>query len=607
MKKIYRLMILAILCSSCDDFLEVVPVDTVAPETYYQTEDELTYAKASVYSVLKKSQLWRNYALYLYGWTADEGYMNRTSFQTGPWNYNYTAADSYNSALWNILWDGVNSANVVLDNVDNNTDIDEEFRNQVRGEVLFLRGYYYFLLVQNYGGVPLKLTSTTSVDDVDIARASVAEVYAQIIKDMEEAEGLVKDITDLGFGGQVSKSAVRGLLARVNLYMAGYPLNDVSRYPEAKKWAQKVIDSGIHALNESFSQVFINHAADLYDIKESIWEVEFYGNGTDVYAANGYNGYINGLSVPSTATDIGQSDAYMSTTSKLNDVFEAGDLRKFWSIGFFTYGSTGTKTYFAEAGTILAKSRRYPGKWRREYETVTPKYKNTTPENVPLLRYSDVLLMYAEAENELNGPTNDAIAAVNAVRQRGWASGIKSITVTGGGSGYTSAPTVSFENGGGSGAEATAVVKNRAVTSITLTRDAVTFYKLGSYTSAPDVVITGGGGTGAKAVAEIYKKEDADISPDDYSSAESFRQFIRDERMRELSFEYMRKADLIRWGIFVEAMQEVASTILINYPTASLSANYLIPYVNVESKHLLMAIPDREMALNAAMTQNEGW
>src|SRR5690606_40949720 len=69
-------------------------------------------------------------------------------------------------------------------------------------------------------------------------------------------------------------------------------------------------------------------------------------------------------------------------------------------------------------------------KWRREYETFLPKADTrTTPENVPILRYTDVLLMYAEAENALNGPTQEVIDIVNSVRWRGWAKGVKTITV----------------------------------------------------------------------------------------------------------------------------------------------------------------------------------
>ncbi len=145
----------------------------------------------------------------------------------------------------------------------------------------------------------------------------------------------------------------------------------------------------------------------------------------------------------------------MSITSKLYNIFEPGDLRKWFSIAHFAYtasGPNGQKTMSALPANENAKNLMRPAKWRREYETLIPKHNTTTPENVPLLRYADILMIYAEVENEINnGPTPAAIEAVNKVRQRAWSSGIKSITITNGGSGYTSAPTIAFSGGGGTG------------------------------------------------------------------------------------------------------------------------------------------------------------
>lgn len=611
MKRRYHLLTLLFLMgtSSCEkDFLETEPTDFLAPETYYQTAEHLRYAKAGVYDNLGGAGLWGSWANYLFGWAADEGYMNRASLVIGPWNHNHTPSDSYNSGFWSNLYNGINRANVVLANVDKNEEISQELRDQVRGEVLFLRGYYYFLLVQYFGGVPLKLTPTASVEDVDTPRATAKEVYEQILKDMTEAEGLVSSITANGFGGQVSKSAVRGLLARVNLYMAGFPLRETARYEEAKKWAKMVMDDAEagHQLNPSYAQVFINYAADRYDIKESIWEVEFWGNRLDSYTETTNNAWINGPRVPATQTNTGRADAYMSITAKLYDVFEPGDLRKWWNIAFFTYDATGpngSKTFISEATSEDQKYGFSPAKWRREYETLLPKAPTQTPQNVPLLRFSDVLLMFAEAENEINGPTAEAIEAVNRVRQRSWATGIKTITVTDGGTGYTTEPTVTFSDEAGSGAEATATIANGSVTGITLVRDAVTFSKMGSYTSAPTVIITGGGGAGAAATATIHTIEEANLTPEQTASKESFRQMIQAERMRELNFEGMRKSDLIRWGIFVETMQDVGNMILLHAPTAI----HRRAYSNVEPKHVLMPIPSSETNVNEAIVQNPGW
>ena len=274
MKHPYIIILVVLLSfnSSCEDFLTTKPTDFLSPANYYETAEHLEYARASVYSILGYGSLYGTSANYLYAWEADIAYMNRNTLTAGPWNYNFSTSDSYVTNYWRDLFNGINRANVVLENLDKNPEISENIRNTIRGEVLFLRGYYYFLLVQSFGGVPIFTEATASIDNVDIARATVEDVYAQIILDMEAAEPLVPDITEVGFGGAVSKSAVRGILARVNLTMAGHPLKDESRYIEAKKWAKMVMDDPIakHQINPSYPQIFINLTADKYDIKETI-------------------------------------------------------------------------------------------------------------------------------------------------------------------------------------------------------------------------------------------------------------------------------------------------------------------------------------------------
>lgn len=607
-KKYFILLFLFFLSvSSCKKIMETQPTDFLNPATYYQTVDQLQYARAGVYSVLGGSYLHGYYALYLYGWQGDEGYMNRSTLTSGPWNYFYTSANPYNAGYWKALYDGINKANVVLANIDNNPGISKSIRDAIRGEMLFLRGYFYFQLVQYYGGVPLKITPTSSVIDVDIVRATIKETYAQIINDMEAAEPLVPDITSLGYGGAISKSAVRGLLARVNLFMAGAPLNDKTRYNEVVKWAKLVMASG-HDLNPGYPLVFINLAGDAYDTKESIWEAEFYGNQTDQYVEGGRQGYINGPTCTNPITGVGTS--YLSITSKLYNVYEPGDNRKWWNIAHFTYTSTGVngaKTLSALPATENAKNILYPAKWRREYEGYAGA-KNTvqTPENVPLLRYSDVLLMYAEAVNEINnGPTQEAIDIVNKIRRRAWSKGINTISVTNQGSGYTSAPTVTFSGGGGTGAKATATVIGGKVTAITLTRDSsgVYFNQEGSYTSAPTITISGGGGTGVQATAAIYTPANADLQPARTTNKASFLTAIQDERLRELNFEGLRKGDLLRWGIFLQVNIDMANMLQTQSPE-----KFFVKYFsNVTERDLLMPIPTTELITNSKIIQNPGW
>lgn len=615
MKRKYYLLVLLIAMSfgSCKKYLDTKPTDFLNPSNYYTTVDQLNSARAGVYNDM---QAFTNTGNYLYAWSADEAYMNRTSLTTGPWNYFYNAADSYTATLWNGCFDGINRANALIANVNNNTGIPQATRDQIRGEMLFMRGYFYFQLVTYFGGVPIKTKPTTDIVNVDLARNSVKEVYAQIISDMQAAEPLVASIAVSQSASSVSKSAVRGILARVNLRMAGQPLNDKTRYAEADKWAKMVMDdaAAAHILNPNYPQIFVNIAQDKYDIKESIWEVEYWGNGSTTFAEAGNNAYING---PTSNATHGTGVAYMTVTSKLYDSYEAGDNRKWWDIAHFTYSTAvgavnGDKVMVASFSQMNKNVTAQPGKYRREYETLLPKNAASTPENVPLLRFSDILLMYAEAENEVNnGPTPAAIAAVNLVRQRAWSNGVKSVTITNGGSGYTTAPTVTFSAGAGTGfwpktATATATITGGAVTAITLNRDltGVTYNVEGQYSSPPTITITGGGGTGATATAAIYMKTDGNLTAAQTASHDAFLSFIQDERMRELNMEGLRKADLIRWGLFLKVNQDMGNKILQEWPAGTVQAKY---YSNVTQRDLLMPIPSTEIITNQKMTQNPGF
>jgi hypothetical protein len=243
---------------------------------------------------------------------------------------------------------------------------------------------------------------------------------------------------------------------------------------------------------------------------------------------------------------------------------------------------------------------------------VLPKNNTATPTNCPLLRFSDVLLMFAEAENEISGPTAEAIEAVNKVRKRGWSSGIKTLTITNGGEGYTTAPAVTFTGGGGSGISATATVSGGKVTGIVFANDAVYGKATGTgYTSAPLVSFTGGNGSGAAATATVYTAADAEMPAAAAAGKEVFRKFIQDERSRELNGETFRKADLIRWGIFVERMHALSATIEKDLGTLTTPA-YLNLFIkgygpNITERNTLWPIPTKELTLNRALTQNPGW
>lgn len=231
--------------------------------------------------------------------------------------------------------------------------------------------------------------------------------------------------------------------------MAGYPLNDVAKYNDALAWSKKVIDSGQHSLNVTFQttppagkpanyydvvnpsngitsnnayrQVFINEAADSYDTQELMWEADFKARGGG-YNEGGRVGNNNGITFQPTSSNplFGRYCwGFIKGTGKLFRAYDVtgADLRRDWNLTTYTVNNS------TAAKTNLAKTVQYGrdcAKWRRDYEINLSGDQNYTAINFPILRYADVLLMFAEAENQVNGPTAAAQAAVNQVRRRGY-------------------------------------------------------------------------------------------------------------------------------------------------------------------------------------------
>jgi starch-binding outer membrane protein, SusD/RagB family len=398
---------------SCKKFLEKKP-NFLGPDTYYSNEKDVTAALAGVYDILSMETMWGCQIPIRHNATTDESFFSYTSYPSGPFRYNYDASDTYVGTLWRNLYTGIERANTLLFNLDK-AAMDNGKKAGVRGEALFLRAFYYFTLLQYYGDVPLKLEPSVSVNNVDIARTSSKEVYAQVIADMKEAETLVKTATAIGSSGQISKSTIRGILARVYLTMAGAPLRDTEKFKDAREWALKVKESGEHMLNPDYTKIFINESADVEDVKECIWEAECWGNNSDAQREGGRIGNENGvLCRANSPTVVGYAYGFNSTTWKLYYLYAPGDVRRDWSISTYSMDTAGAKIKLA-ATNIYGRN---VAKWRREYETLSPKNKNYTSTNFPMLRYADVLLMLAEAENEVTGATPLAHEALNLVRRR---------------------------------------------------------------------------------------------------------------------------------------------------------------------------------------------
>lgn len=407
---------MALLASSCSKFLDIHQEDFISPETYYNTETELNTALAGVYDILGTSGLYRRNLVFELALASDEGF-NRSSTGVMPCFYNHDASDPIVLACWTSCYQGIERANLLLANMDK-ANVPAAAKDAIRGQAIFLRAYFYFILVSNWGEVPLKLKPAGSISEIAHKKSSLKEVYDQIIADMTTAEPLVKEITEYNFGGRVSKSAVQGILAKVCLHAAGR-LNDASKdqlYQLSLDWSDKLIKTNKHSLNPDYKQVFINYLQDKYDIRESIWEVEFAGNniGTTYNETENYVSAFGPLN--NDVSPVGFMQGLVLSTNKLYRAFANNDLRRDWIISPYTYVSNrGTTT----SNYAASNTWRYMAKYRRDFQNQTQKAQYLGSTNFPLLRYADVLLMYAEASNYLKKfPDADALEAINKVKRR---------------------------------------------------------------------------------------------------------------------------------------------------------------------------------------------
>lgn len=423
MKRIYYYLVLLIMVgsiTSCNKNLNTQPISFASPAENYATEAQLLQALAGVYDVLgyQRGRLYADDLFDKLGATTDESFYSRAVPSALTVSYNFDYTEPTIDATWQALYIGIERANNLIYYINTPKSMDPVERNAILGEAEFLRGYYYFLLVSNFGGVPLRLqpTTITGAASISVPRSSIADVYAQILIDMTDAETKCYPATHFNYSSRVSQTTVEGILARVCLTMAGYPLQDHSKYADALKWATKVQQSGIHSLNPSYSQIFINEAQDIYDIKEAMWEADFNGNDQTTTLETGRLGNTNGIAYSAANyADTGYSYGFINATAKLYKLYGPGDQRRDWAIA--PYGYSGTNR--VNKGTLIYD--RNCGKWRRSYELLTPKGKNNTGENFPILRYADVLLMLAEADNQVNGgPSANAYEAINEVRRRGY-------------------------------------------------------------------------------------------------------------------------------------------------------------------------------------------
>lgn len=452
-KKIYRLAAIAVGVMLCS--CSMLDKEPTIITKFYNSPEEVKYGLAAVYGPMALSDFYGNgYSLTIAN-ADDLCYANR-DIVVRPDYYNHSAGDATNTQAWGAIYQGVKNANEFMTAVANSKHDPDHI---CYAEAKFLRAYYHFILAQTWGDVPLRSSATQLPTQTALAATPQSDVLKWCVAEMQDCLQYLEEDHLKITPSRVTRSTVEGILARVYLFMAGVTVKDVDKtemYTQAAFWAGEVITRNNHTLNPDYKQVFINMISNKYDIEnhESMWEVEFLGDrSSDREWSNGRIGDNIGLQSQN-SNDVNYSEwncnyayalyngsiklwyLYWNTdrTEDQDGLETALDTRLDWNLPTYNYiGNTNkgyrggydkTPYYQSSVSTFdnmkVAAGIRNAGKWRREtiYESNVGIKQNFTKVNFPLLRYSDVLLMYAEAVNELNGPTQEAYDCVKKVRDR---------------------------------------------------------------------------------------------------------------------------------------------------------------------------------------------
>ena len=404
MKLKYNLIAIALLgfsFSSCCDFLEQNPQTDLSENDFYKTADDILSAVNGAYSSLQEGDIYGNW--YVFGEIPSDNTRNQLSGSVTTQNeFDQFYIDTQNSMIanfWKAAYKVINRTNTILGRIDG-IEINTELANRYKLECKFIRALMYFNLVRVYGDVPLVLKEISISESYDILREPKENVYNQIIADLKEAQDLPVSYSTAE-DGRATQGAAKALLA--NVYMT------LHKYAEAETILAEIINSGRYSLLENtpgslnidgYKNVFspVNHNS-----KEGIFEIQFlkggYGEGSN-YANNfaPENSGTNVVAVGGTGgNNIPEMDIY--------NAYEEGDLRRDFSMSLGYYDNRKNNEWVES---------RYVCKFMD-----VPYQNNDASNNYPVIRYADVILMYAEALNQ-NGKTAEACKYLNMTRRRGF-------------------------------------------------------------------------------------------------------------------------------------------------------------------------------------------
>lgn len=302
------------------------------------------------------------------------------------------------SELWREHYAAINSANIAIDRIPA-IDMDTALRARLVNEGKFLRGLLYFNLVRLWGEVPLVLHEVTSLSNetLRVSRAPVEEVYQQVIADLTDAEALPPSYNSAN-AGRATGGAAKAILAKVFL--------------TRKKWGQAAAKA-LEVINGTYGYDLFPNFADVFNVATK--------NGIEhIFSAQCKGGNGQGNRLASSCTPVGIPGVAAAGTDEPHEsiyqLYSTADKRR--DVTFFTslVSPTNGQTYT------------FPPRFHKYFDPGNISNPTESNQNVPVIRFAEVLLIYAEAVNEERGPITEAYNAVNRVRRRAGLNDLKGLS-----------------------------------------------------------------------------------------------------------------------------------------------------------------------------------
>ena len=400
----------------CKDFLSEKAPSNLTPDNFYTIPDHAEAALAAVYDNMRF--MGGGAGIFSSNWQlleAPTGTSTTETAQNSDLNNLYSLVYDGNTGhvvnYWNGVYRVIAQANQLLDKVPGITPMDAAQKTKILGEARFLRAYAYFIAVRLWGDIPLiTKPQTAASEDFLPTRSKQEDVYKLIVEDLTAAEAA--GLSWMDPSGRANLAAVKTELARVYLTMAGFPLSKGASY--YKLAADKAFEVITYAnANPSTINLFTNYNDVHSEATKNRVEHLFMLQYNTVVAGNPMDNFYPNFK-PVTYNGPGGTGSSVPTPAFYNS-YEPGDLRAKDQDGYFytSYYTNGNGAPFSLGAPYVFK---HFNRTSNGTSGVAGSRQNNL--NVPQIRYAETLLIYAEAQNEVGGPTQAAYDAMKRIRDR---------------------------------------------------------------------------------------------------------------------------------------------------------------------------------------------